>query len=135
MKKKDRWWNSLLIVLITAAIGVGIVYLVSVWWLQLPEGELLVSRTWLWLVIGSAYTAGWFVTRTVEDSFELIFTRNPFYRTGDDVPKDQEKYPPWLSRILWAVAYPLFFSIVAGIAVIIMVAAIFIYWVVNMVSG
>ena len=109
MKKKDHWWNSLLIILTTAAVGVGMVYAVSFFWLELPDGELIVSRTWLWMAIGGAYMAGWFVTHVVEDSFDLIFTKNPFYRTGNDISEDQEKNPPWLNTVLWAIAYPTFF--------------------------
>jgi len=127
MKKKDRWWNSLLIISITATIGAGLTYWTSVHWLGLPEGKLIISRSWLWLTIGSAYTAGWFVTRTVEDSFDMIFTRNPFNRTGDDVLKDHPKNPPWLNHMLWGMAYPIFFLVVASLMALILLIAKFIY--------
>ena len=130
MKKKDRWWNSLLIISITAAIGAGLTYWTSIYWLKLPDGEMLVSRTWLWMAIGAAYTAGWFVTRAVEDSFDMIFTRNPFNRTGDDVGKDEPKNPVWLNGLLWGMAYPAFFLLVAGVMALLLSIATFIYWVV-----
>lgn len=133
MKKKDHWWNSLLIITAAAAVGGGLMYVAFRNWFNLPDGEIVVTRNWLWLVVGASYVAGWFISRSVEGSFEVIFTKEPFCRTGEDVPKNQEKYPPWLNTLLWAMAYPTFLLLVAVLFGFFLVIGAFVHWLMTVV--
>ena len=135
MKKKDHWWNGLLIIVTAAAVGAGLMYAAFGYWFKLPDGEIIVSRNWLWLVVGASYTAGWFVTRAVEGCFELIFSKEPFSRTGDDVPKEQQKYPTWLTSMFWAMGYPLFFLLVLISFSGFLILGAFIRWLMLTVEG
>lgn len=113
---KDRWWHSLIIVL--TIFGVGS-WLITGWpfhkYLILAAEQARADWRWLPLVAGIAYVLGFFVTRTVEDSFEGIFGKPPFSEIGQKSDKGQAKHPAWVDHMLGPLGYVLFFVRVAVI--------------------
>ena len=61
-----------------------------------------------------AYVVGFFVTRTVTDSFDAIFGKAPFSEIGA-VQDDKRKHPPWVDTMLKPLGYLLYFVRVAAI--------------------
>ncbi len=109
MKRRDRGWNSILIVLTVGGVG----FFLIVGPLHAPLGALAeriragqASLPWM---VGIAYAVGFFVTRIVEDAFDAIFSKAPFSEIGEEQgPGKERKHPGWVDSMLSPLAYTLF---------------------------
>jgi hypothetical protein len=109
VKRRDRGWNSILIVLTVG--GVGCFFIVGP--LHAPLHSLAeqvragqASLAW---IVGIAYAVGFFVTRIVEDAFDAIFSKAPFSDIDEEVaPGKERKHPGWIDHMLSPLAYSLF---------------------------
>jgi hypothetical protein len=106
VKAKDLW-NNVLILLTIFAIGC----LLIIWpfreYLDIAAAQIRAGRKWAPLIAGTAYVLGFFVTRTVSDSFDAIFGKAPFSDIGA-VQDDKRKHPPWVDTMLKPLGYVLF---------------------------
>jgi len=113
LKAKDLW-NSILIVITIFGIGC----LLIIWpfreYMAMATTQIRAGKNWVPLVVGVAYVVGFFVTRTVTDSFDAIFSKAPFSEIGA-VQDNKRKHPPWVDTMLKPLGYLLYFVRVAAI--------------------
>jgi beta-lactamase regulating signal transducer with metallopeptidase domain len=121
LKAKDLW-NSILIVLTIFAIGC----LLIIWpfreFMDMATSQIRNGKKWVPLVVGIAYVLGFFVTRTVSDSFDAIFGKAPFSDIGA-VQDDKRKHPPWVDTMLKPLGYVLFLGrvvLIIGVLVVLL---------------
>ena len=118
---RDRLWNNVLVVLTIFAIGACLILFRPFRvYLDLARDQIRAGRPWLPLVAGIAYVLGFFVTRTVEDSFDAIFGKPPFSDIGQKGEQGQSKHPPWIDRMLRPLGYALCFARIAVILAILL---------------
>jgi len=119
--KKDRYFNSLLIVLTIFAVGSVLIIWPLRGYLSLAAEKIRQGHTLLPLVAGIAYVVGFFVTRTVEDSFNAIFNKPPFCDIGEQ-NDGKPRHAGWVDKMLTPIGYLLFFGRVLLIVGIIVLA-------------
>jgi len=110
VKKKERGWNSVLIVLTVGTIGAWLIIGPLSNPLALAAEQIRAGKALLPAIAGIAYAVGFFVTRIVEDAFDAIFSKAPFSDIGEDAgPNSKEKkHPRWIDSMLSPLAYALF---------------------------
>ncbi len=109
MKKKERGWNSVLIVLTVGTVGAWLIIGPLSGLLNHAATQIVAGKRWLPAVAGIAYAVGFFVTRIVEDSFDAIFSKAPFSEIGEEIgPNKDKKHPMWIDSMLNPLAYTLF---------------------------
>jgi len=121
LKAKDLW-NSILIVLTIFAIGCLLIILPFREFMDMATSQIRNGKKWVPLVVGIAYVLGFFVTRTVSDSFDAIFGKAPFSDIGA-VQDDKRKHPPWVDTMLKSLGYVLFLGrvvLIIGVLVVLL---------------
>lgn len=120
MKKKERGFNSVLIVLTVGAVGAWLIIGPLSGPLGQAAEQIRAGKRWLPAVAGIAYAVGFFVTRIVEDSFDAIFSKAPFSEIGEEVgPNKDKKHAAWIDSMLSPLAYALFLGrVLVSIAII-----------------
>lgn len=132
--KKDRLFNSVVIVLTIFAAGGGLIIWPLRGYLTLATEQIRAGRNWVPLVAGVAYVVGFFVTRTVEDAFNAIFGKVPFCDIGEK-NNEQPKHPKWVDHMLAPLGYALFFALVVGIIAVMILLLHGGLWLINLTRG
>lgn len=105
--RKNRFWNNILIVFTIFGVGAGLIIGPFRGYLALAAQQVRAGRALLPMAVGIAYVIGFFVTRTVEDSFDAIFNKAPFSDIGEKAD-NKPKHPGWVDKMLIPIAYALF---------------------------
>lgn len=109
MKRRDRGWNSILIVLTVGGVGFFLIVGPLHRALASLADQIRAGQASLAWIVGMAYAVGFFVTRIVEDAFDAIFSKAPFSEIGEEVaPGKEKKHPGWIDSMLSPLAYTLF---------------------------
>ena len=133
--KKDRLFNSMVIVSTIFAVGGGLIIWPMRGYLALATEQIRDNhRNWVPLVAGVAYVVGFFVTRTVEDAFNAIFGKVPFCDIGEK-NNDQPKHPQWVDQMLAPLGYLLFFALVVAIIGVMILLLHGGLWLINLARG
>jgi len=132
VKKKDRWTNSILIVITIAGVGAWLIVWPFHEYLSRTTEQIRLGKDWLAVVAGAAYMVGYFVSRIVEDAFDAVFSKPPFSETGADMPDGKMRHPVWVDYLLMPVGYLLFVARVALTVFCLMLAVRLVVWIVQL---
>jgi len=109
VKRRDRGWNSILIVVTVGGVGFFLIVGPLHTALASLTEQIRAGQASLAWIVGMAYALGFFVTRLVEDAFDGIFSKAPFSEIGEEVaPGKEKKHPGWIDSMLSPLAYTLF---------------------------
>jgi len=109
VKRRDRGWNSVLIVVTVGGVGAFLIVGPLHAALASLTDQVRAGQASLAWIVGIAYGLGFFVTRLVEDAFDGIFSKAPFSEIGEEVaPGKEKKHAGWIDSMLSPIAYSLF---------------------------
>jgi hypothetical protein len=109
VKRRDRGWNSVLVVFAVGGVGFFLIVVPLHSALAALTDQIRAGNASLAWIVGVAYAVGFFVTRVVEDAFDAIFSKAPFSEIGEEVaPGKERKHARWIDSMLSPIAYTLF---------------------------